>query len=178
MGLVAPRHVGSSQTRAWTRVPCIGRWILNHWATREVLPLWFLPWHVNCLEVCLISNIGTFLNILLLLFSLTFWMSKDIICKISIFLKFVEIYFKTYHTCGTSLAVQWLRFCTSTAGGVGSIPGRVIRSHVTHCMAKKKKKAYHTLTLVSVHLKWMCVLQLLGVGSSSSVSYWEKSWHV
>ena len=35
-GLVAPRHVGSSRTRARTRVPCIGRWILNHCATREV----------------------------------------------------------------------------------------------------------------------------------------------
>ena len=36
-GLVVPRHVGSSQTRARTRVPCIGRRILNHWATREAL---------------------------------------------------------------------------------------------------------------------------------------------
>ena len=35
MGPVAPRHVGSSQTRAQTRVPCIGRQILNHCATRE-----------------------------------------------------------------------------------------------------------------------------------------------
>ena len=35
-GLVAPRHVGSSGTRAQTRVPCIGRWILNHCPTREV----------------------------------------------------------------------------------------------------------------------------------------------
>ena len=35
-GLVAPRHVGSSRTRARTRVPCIGRQILNHWTTREV----------------------------------------------------------------------------------------------------------------------------------------------
>ena len=34
-GLVAPRHVGSSQTRARTRVPCIGRQILNLCATRE-----------------------------------------------------------------------------------------------------------------------------------------------
>ena len=34
-GLVAPRHVGSSQTRARTRVFCIGRRILNHCATRE-----------------------------------------------------------------------------------------------------------------------------------------------
>ena len=34
-GLVAPRHVGSSQTRARIRVPCIGRQILNCCATRE-----------------------------------------------------------------------------------------------------------------------------------------------
>ena len=34
-GPVAPRHVGSSQTRARTRVACIGRQILNHCATRE-----------------------------------------------------------------------------------------------------------------------------------------------
>ena len=34
MGLVAPRHVGSSRTRARTRVPCISRQILNHCATR------------------------------------------------------------------------------------------------------------------------------------------------
>ena len=34
-GLVTPRHVGSSRTRARTRVPCIGRRILNHCATRE-----------------------------------------------------------------------------------------------------------------------------------------------
>ena len=37
MGFVAPHHVGSSQTRAWIRVPCISRCILNHCATREAL---------------------------------------------------------------------------------------------------------------------------------------------
>ena len=36
-GPVAPRHVGSSQTRARTRVPCTGRQTLNHYATREAL---------------------------------------------------------------------------------------------------------------------------------------------
>ena len=36
IGLVAPRHVGSSLTRDGTRVPCTARWILNHWTTREV----------------------------------------------------------------------------------------------------------------------------------------------
>ena len=38
-GLVAPRHVESSQTRAQTRVPCIGRRILNHCTAREVLKI-------------------------------------------------------------------------------------------------------------------------------------------
>ena len=36
-GLVAPWHVRSSRSRARTHVPCIGRWILNHCATREAL---------------------------------------------------------------------------------------------------------------------------------------------
>ena len=41
MGLVAPWHVGSSQTRDRTRVPSVGRQILNHCATREVRELGF-----------------------------------------------------------------------------------------------------------------------------------------
>ena len=36
-GLVAPCHVGSSQTRGRPRVPCIGRQVLNQWTTREAL---------------------------------------------------------------------------------------------------------------------------------------------
>ena len=36
-GLAALWHVGSSQTRDQTHVPCIDRQILNHWTTREVL---------------------------------------------------------------------------------------------------------------------------------------------
>ena len=38
MGLVALQHVGSSQTRDQTRVSCISRQILYHWATWEALP--------------------------------------------------------------------------------------------------------------------------------------------
>ena len=34
-GLVAPGHVGSSPTRDRTSVPCIAKWILNHWITRK-----------------------------------------------------------------------------------------------------------------------------------------------
>ena len=36
-GLVAPWHVESSQTRDQNCVPCIGKQVLNHWTTREVL---------------------------------------------------------------------------------------------------------------------------------------------
>ena len=39
--------------------------------------------------------------------------------------------------CGTSLAVQWLRLCTSTAGGAGSIPGR---GSPACCSAAKKEE--------------------------------------
>ena len=41
-GLVALQHVRSSRTRDRTRVPCISKWILNHYAPREVFfELWF-----------------------------------------------------------------------------------------------------------------------------------------
>ena len=40
-GVAAPRHVGSSQTRARTRVPRIGRQTLNHCATREAPQMQF-----------------------------------------------------------------------------------------------------------------------------------------
>ena len=40
-GLVALQHVGSSQTRARTRIPCIDRQILNHCAIREAQQIIF-----------------------------------------------------------------------------------------------------------------------------------------
>ena len=46
-GLVALWHVGSSWTRARTRVPCIGRQILNHCATREA-PRCYFKWNCFC----------------------------------------------------------------------------------------------------------------------------------
>ena len=51
-GLVAPGHVGSSWPRARTRVPCIGRQILNHSATRDALSTLFTG---QCWEPCLLS---------------------------------------------------------------------------------------------------------------------------
>ena len=42
---------------------------------------------------------------------------------------------------GTSLAVQWLRLCASTAGATGLILGRGTKiPHATRCVAKKKEK--------------------------------------
>ena len=58
-GLVAPRHVGSSQTRVRTRVPCIGRRILNHCATREA-PYVFLclknTWNIRQQNLTVTGN--------------------------------------------------------------------------------------------------------------------------
>ena len=57
VGLVAPRHVGSSRTRARTPVPCIGRRILNHWTTREALWESFeLSYHVRKVMLCRLGS--------------------------------------------------------------------------------------------------------------------------
>ena len=49
-GLAALKHVGSSQTRGWTRVSCIGRQILYHWATRK--PLTISGWVIVSWSLC------------------------------------------------------------------------------------------------------------------------------
>ena len=54
-GLVAPRHVGSSQTRARTRVSCISRQTLNHCATREALSFVF-DRHFSLLQAMLLRT--------------------------------------------------------------------------------------------------------------------------
>ena len=48
---------------------------------------------------------------------------------------------------GTSLVVQWLGLCTSTAGGMGSIPGRELRSH-TPLHKARGKKSYNNQCIV------------------------------
>ena len=60
-GLVAPRHVGSSQTRAQTCVPCTGRQILNHCSTREV-PEFFICICSCKMYIVLCANTLTHLN--------------------------------------------------------------------------------------------------------------------
>ena len=56
-GLVAPWHVGSSQIRARTCVPCIGRQILNHCATREapndILKLMYIKYQLTIVPIML-----------------------------------------------------------------------------------------------------------------------------
>ena len=49
MGLVAPWHVKSSQTRDQTCTPCFGRQIFNHWVTRKV-PEWTF-WATQCISI-------------------------------------------------------------------------------------------------------------------------------
>ena len=51
-GLIATQHVGSSRTRAGTHVPCIGRRILNHCATREVPEYSLLLYLCSCFALC------------------------------------------------------------------------------------------------------------------------------
>ena len=53
MDFVAPRHRESSQTRGGAHVPCIGRWILNHCTTREVLFFFFI---LNLYSVVYVSR--------------------------------------------------------------------------------------------------------------------------
>ena len=57
MGLVAPWHVKSSQTRDQTCTPCFGRQIFNHWITREV-PKWTF-WATQYISIqCLVTKIN------------------------------------------------------------------------------------------------------------------------
>ena len=42
--------MGSSQTRDQTCVPCVGRWVFDHWATREALPTH--SWNSSLLGFC------------------------------------------------------------------------------------------------------------------------------
>ena len=83
MGFIVLRHVGSQfLTRNQTQVPCIGRWILNHWTTREVLlPLFEVPCFYRFLNLVLqvvdvvfncVHYVVSLLNFLLVIISLLF----------------------------------------------------------------------------------------------------------
>ena len=60
MGLVAPQHVEFSWIGVWSHIPCIGRRILNHCATREVPVIIFLTEPVSSIStlnkfICLLN---------------------------------------------------------------------------------------------------------------------------
>ena len=64
-GLAAPRLVGGglsfpfkdwTHDRDWTFIPCIERWILNHWVTREVLFLRTFWWDQRVINQCDLLN--------------------------------------------------------------------------------------------------------------------------
>ena len=47
---VAPRRVGSSQSKDRTRVPCIGRQTLNYWTTRRALPVFLFVFKLTAMD--------------------------------------------------------------------------------------------------------------------------------
>ena len=48
MGLTALRYMESSQTKHWTRVPCISRRTVNHWTTQgSPDPFFFSPTYIS-----------------------------------------------------------------------------------------------------------------------------------
>ena len=51
---------------------------------------------------------------------------------------------------GTSLVFQWLRLCTSTAGGMGSIPGQGTKIPHSAWCSQKEKNGPKTLTYTSL----------------------------
>ena len=112
--LVALPYVESSQTRDQTHVLCIGRWILNHWTTREV-PGWIFN-----------SIPQMFSRPLLNVKPRTgHWACRDKMCTVPL---------------RVSLVIQWFRLHSSTVGSVGSSPGWGTKTpHATRYGPPKKK---------------------------------------
>ena len=86
-GLAAPWHVEYSWTRDRTHVPCIGRWTLNHWTTREV-PLF--PFYDQTCQFIFHS----YLNYILLLIFLTLCCSFSDISWILCWLMFTTLHLR------------------------------------------------------------------------------------
>ena len=55
---------------------------------------------------------------------------------------------------GTSLAVQWLKLCSSTAGDLGLIPGQGTR--ILHTVRCGKKTSTHLLVIMVVAQTYTC----------------------
>ena len=75
-GLIAPQYGGSSRTRDWTCVFCIGRWIPYHWATRKAL-FFSKDFFFRCG-----SFLKSLLNLLQYCFCFMFWCFGHKLCEI------------------------------------------------------------------------------------------------
>ena len=87
--------------------------------------------HVFTLHLCYIIYLSHYFSVQS--FPYSSWMNK-VNC-------FISASWNVKLKVGISLVIQWLRFCTSTSGGVGSIPGQGTKiPHTEWCGQKKKKK--------------------------------------
>ena len=91
MGPAAPWHVGSSQTRDRTRVPCTGRRTPNHRATREAL---FPVFKFYFLVIFFENLLPSFLNFYILFFCLFLFSSVVF---------YFTFFFKLEYNCFTML---------------------------------------------------------------------------
>ena len=68
---------------------------------------------------------------------------------------------------GTSLAIQWLRLCASTAGGTGLIPGQGTKIPYATQYGKKKKKTLNIL-IIDFKNSWSDNSNILAIPDSGS----------
>jgi len=166
-GSVALRHVESSLTRDRTHVPYIGRWIPNHWTTREVLYLYVYHWNIikdlSSYNKILLYSTGNYIQ-----YSMRNHNGKEFFFKkwestwawrqvfswlIFSLYNFLQSLRVILSDCGSSL-VQWLRVCDSTAACEGSIPGWG-RSPMPLGEAKKKKSSVTFCTFSKGYLVFL-----------------------
>ena len=93
---------------------------------------------------------GQFLNRVLKIWILSF--QQYPMCVYQSF-KVWQFECKGFPDSGTSLVIQWLRLCTSTTGGMGSIPGRGIK--ILHAVWGSKKLK---LKLFKKRFSWACLV--------------------
>ena len=152
MGLVAPQHVGSSRTRARTRVLCIGRQIPNHCATREARELFFLTslLEYNCFTVVCqvllynkvnqlyiyicphISSLFFFLNLFILF--IYFWLRWVFVAAYGLSLVAASSGYSSLRWAGFSL--WWLLLLWSTGSrraGFSSCGSRAVERRLSSC---------------------------------------------
>ena len=95
----------------------------------------------------------------------------------NILMHFLPVFFfsTSMYMCGTSLAIQWLGLCASSAGDVGPIPNQGgtkiphAKRHNQKLLFKKKKNIY---IYVYIHIcRCMCVL-----ATHSSILAWRIPW--